>query len=220
MSRRSRPPRLRAATLRPGRLARRAGRPGVGRRRLGPAQCLALARKNPGCLWLSLQYANLLMLVDSATRAVRKVMKVPSLLRRADGGAGSVGSPHCVRECSTTGRIWVELKGSVPCHPGEDLVSADTLAAAGGGRRGGLRAAIDRVCCNPRVLRQRMGAPKTSTTTTTSVGRSCAGGGGLRLWHLGGTAGTRVHREAVAGCRAHVQPMAVRARRWWWRAPR
>ena len=119
---------------------------------------VSLSRRHPGCLWLSLQYANLLMLVDGATMAVRKVMKVPSLLRRADGGAGSVGGPHCVRECAQTGRIWVALKGSVPCHPGEDLVTADRLAAAAGSRRGGLRAALDRVCCNPRVLRQRMEA--------------------------------------------------------------
>ena len=114
---------------------------------------VSLSRRHPGCLWISLQYANLLMLVDGAKMAVRKVMKVPSLLRRADGSVGSVGGPHCVRECGATGKIWVALKGSVPCHPGEDLVTADTLAG-----RGGLRAALDRVCCNPRVLRQRMEA--------------------------------------------------------------
>ena len=39
------------------------------------------------------------------------------------------------------------LKGAVPCHPGEDLVQ--------GGPKN-LKSALDRVCCNPAALKQRM----------------------------------------------------------------
>ena len=78
---------------------------------------------------------------------VRQVIKVPSLLKRADGTAAKVGGPHCVRECGTSGHIWVALKGAVPCHPGEDLVQ--------GGPKN-LKAALNRVCCNPAALKQRM----------------------------------------------------------------
>ncbi len=108
---------------------------------------ISLSHKHPGCLWLSLQFSNMLLLVDGATMGVRQVIKVPSLLKRADGTAAKVGGPHCVRECGTSGHIWVALKGAVPCHPGEDLVQ--------GGPKN-LKAALNRVCCNPAALKQRM----------------------------------------------------------------
>ena len=111
----------------------------------------SLSPANPGCLWLSLQLANQLLLVEAATMRIRRVILCPSLLMREDGTAAKVGGPHCLRECSTTGRIHVALKGAVPCHPGEEV-----LTAGGGSSRTDWKVAVERVCCNPEILRQRV----------------------------------------------------------------
>ena len=85
---------------------------------------------NPGCLWLTLQFSNELILLDAATMGVRQVIKCPQLLTREDGTLLKVGGPHCVRECGQTGTLWVALKGSVPCHPGTQGSSPRSFAAA------------------------------------------------------------------------------------------
>ena len=109
---------------------------------------LSLSKRHPGCLWVSLQFANQLLLIEAATMAIRKVILCPSLLKRADGTAAKVGGPHCIRECEVHGHIHVALKGSVPCHPGEELVTP--------GERTSLKKAITRACCDPKALRERL----------------------------------------------------------------
>ena len=77
----------------------------------------SLSHAHRGCLWLSLQFANILLLVDGTTLVTRKVIRVPTLMPTAEGGTAHVGGPHAVCECPTTGDIWVALKGAVACHP-------------------------------------------------------------------------------------------------------
>ena len=79
---------------------------------------LSLSPSHPGCVWVSLQYANQLLLVDAATLHVLKVIQVPTTCVLPDGSACRVGGPHCMRECAATGEIWVALKGAVACQPG------------------------------------------------------------------------------------------------------
>ena len=93
---------------------------------------------HPGCLWLTLQFSNTLVLLDAATMGVRQVIKCPQLLERDDGTLLRIGGPHALVECGRTGDIWVALKGSVPCHPGVTGSSKASLASA-----------ITRVCCDP-----------------------------------------------------------------------
>ena len=111
---------------------------------------LSLSPANPGCLWLSLQSANTILLVEGATMKVRKVMKVPTMLVRKDKTAVLVGGPHCVRECPRTGNVWVALKGSQGCHPGH----VPGVAELSGKR--GFALAKERVCCDAKALRKRM----------------------------------------------------------------
>ena len=112
---------------------------------IGGLHNLSLSRKNPGCLWVSLQFANTLLLVDGATMQIKQIIKVPTLLKRADGTVLRVGGPHCIRECPSTGKIWVALKGSVPCHPGGEGFSARSL-----------RDAAERICCNKEAYQERI----------------------------------------------------------------
>jgi len=118
---------------------------------------------NPGCLWLSLQFQNTLLLLDAATMGVRQVIKCPQLLTRKDGSVLRVGGPHCVRECGQTGSLWVALKGSVPCHPQTTGSSQKSLAAA-----------VSRVCCNPQAIKERIEAAK-------GLDGEAGGGGGEAL---------------------------------------
>ena len=104
---------------------------------------------NPGCLWLTLQFSNELILLDAATMGVRQVIKCPQILTRPDGTVLRIGGPHCLCECGQSGHIWVALKGSVPCHPG---VTGSTKAS--------LASAITRVCCNPEAIKERMEAAR------------------------------------------------------------
>jgi len=100
---------------------------------------------HPGCIWLTLQFSNQLVMLDAATMGVRKVIRCPQLLTRDDGTLLRIGGPHCLVECPHTGDIWVALKGSVPCHPQTTGSSANSLAAA-----------VHRVCCNPQAIKERM----------------------------------------------------------------
>ena len=68
-------------------------------------------------MWISLQFANILLLVDAKTLRVRQMIQVPTVMRLDDGTGVRIGGPHCLRECDVTGDIWVALKGSVSCHP-------------------------------------------------------------------------------------------------------
>ena len=102
---------------------------------------------HPGCLWLTLQFSNTLVLLDAATMGVRQVIKCPQLLERDDGTLLRIGGPHALVECGRTGDIWVALKGSVPCHPGVTGSSKASLASA-----------ITRVCCDPAKIKERMEA--------------------------------------------------------------
>lgn len=111
---------------------------------------VSLSHANPGCLWLTLQSSNTLLLIEATTLKLRRIFKCPTLLKRPDRTAALVGGPHCLRECPITGDIWVALKGSVGCHPGE----IPGLAAASG--KTGFALAKERVCCDPKALRRRM----------------------------------------------------------------
>ena len=76
-----------------------------------------LSHRHHGCLWLSLQFANTLLLVDGTSLVTKQVLQVPTLMPTPEGGMAHVGGPHAVCECVETGDIWVALKGSVACHP-------------------------------------------------------------------------------------------------------
>ena len=54
---------------------------------------LSRSTAHPGCLWLTLQFANSLILLDAATMAVRQVIKCPQLHTRSDGTLVRVGEP-------------------------------------------------------------------------------------------------------------------------------
>jgi len=81
------------------------------------------SKAHPGCLWMTLQYANELLLVDVRGEhplRIRQVLKVPTLCTDpATGETQRVGGPHCMRECPISGELWVGLKGSLkdtPCR--------------------------------------------------------------------------------------------------------
>ena len=73
------------------------------------------SKAHPGCLWMTLQYANELLLVDVRGEhplRIRQVLKVPTLCTDpANGETQRVGGPHCMRECPISGELWVGLKG-------------------------------------------------------------------------------------------------------------
>jgi len=84
--------------------------------------------EHKGCLWLSLQYANTLLLVDvknldaNGAPTILNEYKVPVNLK--DGR--HVGGPHVIREDpNKPGEIWVGLKGAISCCPGLDSVAID-----------------------------------------------------------------------------------------------
>lgn len=73
------------------------------------------SKAHPGCLWMTLQYANELLLVDVRGEhplRIRQILKVPTLCTDpATGETQRVGGPHCMRECPISGELWVGLKG-------------------------------------------------------------------------------------------------------------
>jgi hypothetical protein len=120
---------------------------------LGGLHNISLSMKHPGCLWVSLQFCNELLLVEAATMKLRFILKVPTMLVRTDSTAIRVGGPHCIRECPHTGEIWVALKGSVACHPAE---TPDRAKATGTFDSKSLARAKQRVCCSAKALAERM----------------------------------------------------------------
>jgi sugar lactone lactonase YvrE len=76
----------------------------------------SVSYKHPGCLWLSMQYLNTLVLVDVRPEnmlQVKQIYQVPSYFKTEAGEILHVGGPHCVRECPHTGNIWACLKGAL-----------------------------------------------------------------------------------------------------------
>jgi len=77
----------------------------------------SLSFKYPGCLWLSLQYMNVLMLIDVRPEnflEVKQIYQVPSTMHDPKtGNIAYVGGPHCMRECPVTGHLWAGLKGAL-----------------------------------------------------------------------------------------------------------
>ncbi|EOD19208.1 hypothetical protein EMIHUDRAFT_458787 [Emiliania huxleyi CCMP1516] len=73
------------------------------------------SKAHPGCLWMTLQYANELLLVDVRGEhplRIRQVLKVPTLCTDpATGETQRVGGPHCMRECPISGELW-----DTPCR--------------------------------------------------------------------------------------------------------
>lgn len=122
---------------------------------LGGLHNVSTSTKHPGCLWISLQFCNEVMLVEAATMKIRHIFKVPTLLVNKDDPLKSkkVGGPHCVRECPKTGEIWVALKGSVSCHPAE---TPDRVQATQTQGSTSLKRAKERVCCSAKALTERM----------------------------------------------------------------
>lgn len=110
--------------------------------RIGPEDSglhnASLSYKYPGHLWLSLQYQNLLVLVDVRPESmleVKQIYQVPSILENGDEIL-HVGGPHCARECPHTGNIWACLKGALddiknnnPCGKLSQCCDPDKLKA-------------------------------------------------------------------------------------------
>ena len=104
---------------------------------------VSLSAAHPGCLWISLQYANQLLLVDvraGSTLRVLQVLHVPTCYTDPETGTlVHVGGPHCMREEPTTGDVWVGLKGALKDAPcGKASKSARSS------------------CCNPEALEANM----------------------------------------------------------------
>ena len=104
---------------------------------------VSLSAAHPGCLWISLQYANQLLLVDvraGSTLRVLQVLHVPTCYTDPETGTPvRVGGPHCMREEPTTGDVWVGLKGALKDAPcGKASKSARSS------------------CCNPEALEANM----------------------------------------------------------------
>mmetsp|Transcript_64808 Transcript_64808/g.128113 ORF Transcript_64808/g.128113 Transcript_64808/m.128113 type:complete len:591 (-) Transcript_64808:189-1961(-) len=82
---------------------------------------VSLSTKHPGCLWISLQYSNQLMLLDVKPpncMKVKQLINVPTWYDEPTGGRRHcVGGPHCIREDPQTGDIWVALKGALRGSP-------------------------------------------------------------------------------------------------------
>lgn len=149
---------------------------------------LSLSPSHPGCLWISLQFRNTLLLLDAETLAIRKVIQVPTLLQGEGGLVTRLGGPHCLRECAITGDVWVALKGAVACHPGE----TETTQNSQGIRR--LKAALNRACCSPGTLRQYMAILE-------SQGLDCPPPEGFAVWRL---SPDKYNPEAADGAKGGV----------------
>lgn len=117
---------------------------------------VSISHAYPGCVWLSLQFANTILLVNARTMTVMRVMRVPTVLKTK-----RIGGPHCVRECPTTGELWVALKGAVSCHPSPPVSNSSMVMTKAGERPSEIRVArlkavMRRACCSPHILEQRM----------------------------------------------------------------
>ena len=133
---------------------------------------LSLSYRHPGCLWVSLQFSNTLLLLEGATMRVREVIRVPTLLEVPGEAPRRVGGPHAIRECPKSGDIWVALKGAVSCHP---TAPRPGDAANAGARR--LRDAVERACCSAASLASYMEA-------CDAMGYDCPPPDDFAVWRL------------------------------------
>lgn len=70
------------------------------------------------CIWGSLQFNNKIFLFDASSKEVIFEMYVPCVYKNPETQEVCfLGGPHCVRECPSTGLVWVALKGAVGCCP-------------------------------------------------------------------------------------------------------
>mmetsp|Transcript_24205 Transcript_24205/g.53718 ORF Transcript_24205/g.53718 Transcript_24205/m.53718 type:complete len:1622 (-) Transcript_24205:204-5069(-) len=113
---------------------------------------LSLSYRYPGHIWVSLQFANTLCLVDAETMKTRMILQVPSMMTLTTGKAEAIGGPHCIRECPLTGDIWMALKGPVACNP---ILPASEIGHHVGGVAA-QQAAFKRPCCSPDQLKKFM----------------------------------------------------------------
>ena len=145
---------------------------------IGGLHNLSLSSKNPGCLWVSLQFANTLLLLEAKTMRVRQILRVPSRME-VDGATTRIGGPHAIRECPKSGDIWVALKGAVSCHPAvgkADSEKSDAEKATGTGAKR-LQQAIERTCCSAASLQEYMKAMD-------DLGYDCPPPEGFAVWRL------------------------------------
>lgn len=143
---------------------------------IGGLHNISLSMRHPGCLWLSLQFANTLILIEGATLKVREIVRVPTFLEVEGGPAKRIGGPHAIRECPLSGDIWVALKGAVSCHPAppDEQENAKSRTGAGAKR---LQQAIERTCCSSASLKEYMAAMD-------ARGYDCPPPDGWAVWRL------------------------------------
>jgi len=110
---------------------------------------ISLSKRSPGCLWLSMQTTNQVLLVNGMNMQVMRALQVPTLLADGQKGFVNIGGPHCIRECPKTGDLWVCLKGLIGCHPTVDRDDPKEEDAR-------LRDAKKRACCSPEMLTSNM----------------------------------------------------------------
>lgn len=81
---------------------------------------ISLSYTHKGAIWVSLQYANTLLLLDvaDATSAPTIIKRIQVPTHFAADWSKIVGGPHVVRESrDKSGNVWVGLKGMVSCCP-------------------------------------------------------------------------------------------------------
>lgn len=120
--------------------------------------------KYEGHLWLSLQYMNLLVLVDVVSKKhelkLVKILQVPTFV----GKGRHTGGPHCVRECpSGSGHLVVCLKG--------DLGMADHAADPNPKT---IPCGKYSVCCNAENLKKQMEIFKDDPDLDVKMPNCCA----------------------------------------------
>ena len=113
---------------------------------------ISLSYKYPGCLWLSLQYANTIFLLEATNMNILKIFRVPIYYKKSDNEVLKIGGPHAIRECPHSGLIWVALKGSISCHPNINMTndySSENMGIK-------IKQALNRNCCSIDSLKQYM----------------------------------------------------------------
>ena len=153
---------------------------------------ISLSPANPGCVWLSLQFKNELILLDAKTMAIRQIRRPQLHAREWPGGSYRPAACASAARRATLRRA----QGSVPCHPG----------VAGSSKR--TAAAITRVCCNPEAIKARMEAARTADGDAKPVTELFPGARNLAR------APEAVRRARGRGLR-RLLFRASRRRRWW-----
>lgn len=113
---------------------------------------ISLSYKYPGCLWVSLQYANTIFLLEATTMNILKIFRVPIYYKKSDNEVLKIGGPHAIRECPHSGLIWVALKGAISCHP--NLNMTNDYSSENMGFK--IKQALNRNCCSIDRLQEYM----------------------------------------------------------------